>query len=102
MIRWLFFLIFIPHVIGQEVHPIDNEAFLQNEVASIYVDLPNDQLQLLLVDSLYTDHEFLASFRYQSSVFLDTIQQVGFRVRGNTSRDAGKKSFSIDFNDFIT
>jgi len=61
MIRWLFFLIFIPHVIGQEVHPIDNEAFLQNEVASIYVDLPNDQLQLLLVDSLYTDHEFLAS-----------------------------------------
>jgi hypothetical protein len=101
MIRWLFFLIFIPHVIGQEVHPIDNEAFLQNEVASIYVDLPNDQLQLLLVDSLYTDHEFLASFRYQSSVFLDTIQQVSFRVRGNTSRDAGKKSFSIDFNDFI-
>ena len=99
--RWLFLLIFIPDVFGQEVHPIDNEAFLQNEVASIYVDLPNDQLQLLLVDSLYTDHEFLASFRYQSSVFADTIQQVGFRVRGNTSRGAGKKSFNIDFNDFI-
>ena len=99
--RWLFLLVFIPDVFGQEVHPIDNEAFLQNEVASIYVDLPNDQLQLLLNDSLYTDHEFLASFRYQSSVFADTIQQVGFRVRGNTSRGAGKKSFSIDFNDFI-
>lgn len=99
--RWLFLLVFIPNVFGQEVHPIDNEAFLQNEVASIYVDLPNDQLQLLLVDSLYTDHEFLASFRYQSSVFADTIQQVGFRVRGNTSRGAGKKSFNIDFNDFI-
>jgi hypothetical protein len=101
MIRWLFFLIFIPHVIGQEVHPMDNEAFLQNEVASIYIDLPNEQLQLLLGDSLYTDHEFLASFRYQSSLYLDTIQQVGFRVRGNTSRGAGKKSFSIDFNDFL-
>ncbi len=99
--RWLFLLVFIPNVIGQEVHPIDNEAFLQNEVASIFVDLPADQLQLLLGDSLYTDHEFLASFRYQSSVFLDTIPQVGFRVRGNTSRGAGKKSFSIDFNDFI-
>jgi hypothetical protein len=101
MMRWLFFLIFIPKLVGQEVHPMDNEAFLQNELASIYVDLPNDQLQLLLVDSLYTDHEFLASFRYQSSLYLDTIQQVGFRVRGNTSRGAGKKSFSIDFNDFI-
>jgi hypothetical protein len=99
--RWLFLLVFIPNVFGQEVHPIDNEAFLQNEVASIYVDLPNDQLQLLLNDSLYTDHEFLASFRYQSSVLADTIQQVGFRVRGNTSRGAGKKSFNIDFNDFI-
>ncbi|MFY7667551.1 MAG: hypothetical protein ACOVQG_02340, partial [Crocinitomicaceae bacterium] len=71
--RWLFLLVFIPNVFGQEVHPIDNEAFLHNEVASIYVDLPNDQLQLLLSDSLYTDHEFLASFRYQSSVFADTI-----------------------------
>jgi hypothetical protein len=101
MMRWLFLLIFIPKLVGQEVHPMDNEAFLQNEVASIYVDLPNDQLQLLLVDSLYTDHEFLASFRYQSSLYLDTIQQVGFRVRGNTSRGAGKKSFRIDFNDFI-
>ncbi|MFY7944874.1 MAG: CotH kinase family protein, partial [Crocinitomicaceae bacterium] len=99
--RWIFFLIFIPKLVGQEVHPMDNEAFLQNEVASIYVDLPNDQLQLLLGDSLYTDYEFLASFRYQSSLYLDTIQQVGFRVRGNTSRGAGKKSFSIDFNDFI-
>ena len=99
--RWLFLLVFIPNLFGQEVHPLDNEAFLQNEVASIFVDLPADQLQLLLGDSLYTDHEFLASFRYQSSVFLDTIPQVGFRVRGNTSRGAGKKSFSIDFNDFI-
>lgn len=99
--RWLYLLVFIPNVFGQEVHPLDNEAFLQNEVASIFVDLPADQLQLLLGDSLYTDHEFLASFRYQSSVFLDTIPQVGFRVRGNTSRGAGKKSFSIDFNDFI-
>jgi len=99
--RWLFLLGFIPKVFSQEVHPIDNEAFLQNEVASIYVELPAVQLQLLLGDSLYTDHEFLASFRYQSSVFLDTIAQVGFRVRGNTSRGAGKKSFRIDFNDFI-
>ena len=99
--RWLFLLVFIPNLLSQEVHPSDNEAFLQNEVASIYIDLPSDQLQLLLVDSLYSDHEFLASFRYQSSVFLDTIHQVGFRVRGNTSRGAGKKSFSIDFNDFI-
>jgi spore coat protein H len=99
--RWLLFLVFIPKLLGQEVHPLDNEAFLQNEVASIYIELPNSQLQLLLGDSLYTDHEFLASFRYQSSLFLDTISQVGFRVRGNTSRSAGKKSFSIDFNDFI-
>ena len=86
---------------GQLVHPANNEGFLQDEVASIFIALPATQLDLLLGDSLYTDHEFLAQFTYQSTNFNLTLAQVGFRVRGNTSRNAGKKSFNIDFNEFV-
>lgn len=86
---------------GQIVHPPTNEGFLQDEVASIYINLPSAQLDLLLGDSLYSDHEFLAQFTYQSTNFNLSLNQVGFRVRGNTSRNAGKKSFNIDFNEFV-
>lgn len=86
---------------GQLVHPANNEGFLQDEVASIYIELPPDQLNLLIGDSLYSDHEFLAQFSYQSSNFNLSLANVGFRVRGNTSRNAGKKSFNIDFNEFV-
>ena len=86
---------------GQLVHPANNEGFLQDEVATIFIALPPTELDLLLGDSLYTDHEFLAQFTYQSTNFNLTLAQVGFRVRGNTSRNAGKKSFNIDFNEFV-
>lgn len=86
---------------GQLVHPANNEGFLQDEVASIYIELPPDQLNLLIGDSLYSDHEFIAQFSYQSSNFNLSLANVGFRVRGNTSRNAGKKSFNIDFNEFV-
>jgi len=86
---------------GQIIHPATNQGFLQNEVASIYIQLPPNQLDVLLGDSLYSDHEFLAQFSYQSANFNLNLAQVGFRVRGNTSRNAGKKSFNIDFNEYV-
>jgi len=86
---------------GQVIHPPNNQGFLQNEVASIYIELPADQLALMLGDSLYSDHEFLAQFSYQSTNFNLNLANVGFRVRGNTSRNAGKKSFNVDFNEFV-
>jgi hypothetical protein len=98
---FIFILILSNSGNGQLVHPANNEGFLQDEVASIFIVLPATQLDLLLGDSLYTDHEFLAQFTYQSTNFNLTLAQVGFRVRGNTSRNAGKKSFNIDFNEFV-
>ena len=31
----------------------------------------------------------------------DTVLNVGFRLRGNTSRTAGKKSFKVSINSFV-
>jgi len=97
----LFVLFIVNFGTGQIVHPPNNHGFLQDEVASIYIDLPSAQLDLLLGDSLYSDHKFLAQFSYQSTNFSLSLNQVGFRVRGNTSRNAGKKSFKIDFNEYV-
>ena len=88
-------------MLGQSIsHPANNDAFLQNEVAEIHIYLDNNDLNTLLVDSLYTDHHFPATFYYYSTLHNDTIQDVGFRVRGNTSRGAYKKSFKVSFNEY--
>ena len=86
---------------GQSIiHPANNDVFLQNEVAEVHISLSANNLNTLLGDSLYSDYHFPATFYYYSSAHNDTIQNVGFRVRGNTSRSANKKSFKVSFNEY--
>lgn len=82
------------------VHPLNNDAFLQNELAEIHISLSENDLNVLLGDSLYSNYHFPATFYYYSSSHNESIQNIGFRVRGNTSRDAYKKSFKISFNEY--
>ena len=82
------------------VHPENNEAFLQSEVAEVHITVSQSDLNTLLGDSLFSDYHFPGVFRYESSVFSDTIQNIGFRVRGNTSRNAKKKGFKVSFNEY--
>ena len=79
----------------------NNEAFLQNEVATIRITLNPDSLSEMLADVEYgSTHEYPATFIYNSSVLNDTVQNIGFRIRGNTSIYANKKSFKVAFNSF--
>jgi len=48
-----------------------------------------------------SDHYFKAMFVYDYGTGRDTLQDVGFRLRGNTSRSAQKKSFKISFNEYV-
>ncbi len=103
MKKTLLFIIIIKsfNLLGQSiVHPANNDAFLQNEVAEIHISVSTNDLNVLLGDSLYSDYHFPATFYYYSSAHNDTIQNVGFRVRGNTSRGANKKSFKVSFNEY--
>ncbi len=87
---------------AQMVHPSDNDAFLQNEVASVYITIdPIFIGNILNNDSLESNTEYPAQFIYQSSTLIDTVLNIGFRLRGNTSRYADKKSFKVSFNSFI-
>lgn len=61
---------------------------------------PADVELLYFADSLFSNHEYPATFIFESELLTDTVENVGFRLRGNTSRLAAKKSFKVSFNTF--
>ncbi|MFM7643869.1 MAG: CotH kinase family protein [Sphingomonadales bacterium] len=102
LILSIFFGCYLSGIVeGQIPQPAFNEAFLQNEVATVYIDISPDSLNMLLGDSLYAAYEFMATVTYQSANFTTTIDSIGFRARGNTSLASQKKSFKVDFNRFL-
>jgi spore coat protein H len=82
------------------MQPDYNDAFLQDEVAKVKIFIDENDLNTLLGDSLYSDHHFPATFNYISDSYSKVIENIGFRVRGNTSRNADKKSFKVSFNEY--
>jgi len=48
-----------------------------------------------------SDSEHVASFRFRNNWIDETVDSIGFRLRGNTSRASAKKSFKVSFNTFI-
>ncbi|MFM6934601.1 MAG: CotH kinase family protein [Flavobacteriales bacterium] len=97
----MFILLTGANATAQFVHPANNSAFIQNEVASVYVTMSANDAQTMVTDSLYQDFPFVSSVIYASSTVHDTLLNVGIHVRGNTSRDAGKKSFELSFNSYV-
>jgi hypothetical protein len=74
-------------------------VFPQNEVTSVYITIDADSLQSMIAN-LENEHEFPASFVFESQSITDTVNNIGLRLRGNTSLTAAKKSFKISFNTF--
>ncbi len=76
-------------------------VFPQDEITTIRIVMDPDSLALIVDNlDLYSDHEYPATFIFQNSSLIDTVENVGFRLRGNTSREAAKKSFKVSFNTF--
>ncbi len=75
-------------------------GFSQNEVPSIYLTLPADSLIAMYIGGNNTD-EYVATFAY-SGAWSDTSNMaVTMRLRGNTSINAQKKSFRVNFDGVI-
>ncbi len=72
-----------------------------NVINTVRVTLPADSLQFILTH-IYSNTYFHADFVYDDGASSDTLLNIGFRLRGNTSRNAAKKSFKISFNQFQT
>ncbi len=76
-----------------------NPLFDESKVNSIYISIDEDSLLQLYTD-VESNHEYDVLFVYDQGGIPDTVDHVGFRLRGNTSRYSAKKSFKVSFNTF--
>ena len=80
-------------------HPNNGRAFEEAFVPRVYMTLPADTMAWIL-QNVTSDREWHAQFVHVHNGQADTMHDVGFRLRGNTSRYSGKKSFKVSFNSF--
>ena len=84
-----------------QINPEAGPVFEDQDVPRIDIILEQADLDWILDDNnLESNTLFQATFIFESETILDTVTNIGFRLRGNTSRNADKKSFKIDFNEF--
>lgn len=75
------------------------ELYDDTMVNSIFITMDPDSLNEMY-DNLENVHEYAVQFVYQSPSITDTLNEVGFRLHGNTSLFSAKKSFKVSFNTY--
>ncbi len=82
----------------------DEAELIFDDSQTAIVNITIDSLALEWIytyDNRKSDSLHLASIRFENKWIQETVDSVGFRLRGNTSRDSQKKSFKISFNTFL-
>jgi len=97
-----FFIItifFSSTIIAQPNFPDDEEIYRDDVVGRVDILINPDTLQWIY-ENVESDIEWRATFIFDNGTIHDTIENIGFRLRGNTSRQSAKKSFKVSFNTF--
>jgi hypothetical protein len=95
----LFFLLLAGMAQSQPFFPDVNHVFRTDVIPRVDITIHPDSLEWIY-QNVDSDHEFKAGFKYSAAGLIDEVETVGFRLRGNTSRQSAKKSFKISFNTF--
>ncbi len=95
----VFFCLFSTIIHSQSI-PYRN-LFEDNKLPSVYITLPADSLTWLY-NNVQSDNNIRATFIFNDGLRRDTMRDVGFRLRGNTSRASAKKSFKVKFNAYTS
>ncbi|MCR9250099.1 MAG: CotH kinase family protein [bacterium] len=97
----LLVLLQVASTFAQNVNPADNEIYKSGEVATIRITMDEADKQFLLADENVDSNVYLqCDFHFVNSEVNELAQNVGIRLRGNTSRYQPKRSFKIDFREF--
>ena len=87
---------------AQNPFPDPGEVFRDDVIPRIDILIPEDSIvDMLKQENLESYHHYLADFIFDNGAIRDTFEDVGFRLRGNTSRHSQKKSFKVSFNTFV-
>ena len=84
---------------AQSVLPDVGYVFDDNSVPRIDILIDPADFNMIL-SNVESNEEYPATFVFTTPAGSDTVENVGFRVRGNTSRWSQKKSWKISFNTF--
>ena len=95
--RFILSLIFLSFLLGDESWKVYDDS----EMAIIEITVDPEDL-IWIYENVDSDSFHLATIHFQNGYIDEIIDSVGFRLRGNTSRNAQKKSFKLDFNHFIS
>ncbi|MCP4971714.1 MAG: hypothetical protein GY932_14100, partial [Arcobacter sp.] len=76
------------------------KVYDDTEVAIIKIEMNQTDLAFMFLNPL-SDSIHLGSIHFKNKFIDETIDSVGIRLRGNTSRTAQKKSLKLSFNTFI-
>ncbi len=71
-----------------------------SEVAIIEITIAPEAVEYMY-QNVHSDSMHLATMHFTNAYIDETIENVGFRLRGNTSRNSQKKSFKVSFNSFV-
>ena len=95
----LFFFLFIfsAPIFGQSQEA--DWLFDDTSLPEIHISIDPGDLNRILTN-IYSDTEYPADFIFIRDGIADTVLNVGFRIRGNTSRASKKKSFKVSFDTF--
>jgi hypothetical protein len=85
---------------AQNPFPENRFLYTDDDVARIDIFINPDSLNNILEGDLNSDYEYPAQFTITRGAKVKTIDSVGFRLRGNTSRFSQKKSFKVSINSF--
>ncbi|MCB9248746.1 MAG: CotH kinase family protein [Ignavibacteriales bacterium] len=78
------------------------KVYDDSEVAEIRITMnPGDLQYLYDYPEKENDSMMVSSINFKNALIDETIDSVGIRIRGNTSRESAKKSFKLSFNTFI-
>jgi hypothetical protein len=96
--RFISFLLFLFLLSGTANS--QNTLFDDTRLSAIYITISPDSLKVIY-DSVLSEHYYMARFIFDDNDKRDTLDSIGFRLRGNTSRYSKKKSFKISFNEYV-
>lgn len=100
IIHSISFLIILSNVFAQDDESWKIYDDSQVAIVEITVD-PADLAWIYERGNWDSDSLHLAQVHFKNTYIDEIVDSVGFRLRGNTSRDSEKKSFKLSFNTFI-
>lgn len=86
---------------AQDLFPAYAPIYKDDVVARVDITIPPDSLAIILAPgNEESEYYFHATFRFDNGTIRDSFEDVGFQLRGNTSRISQKKSFQVSLNTY--